>query len=87
MNGKCVIDILGSASTVPTKTHKTNLILAQKRADKAKRKIQRALKKANIDTTKIEITVESKVQGPAYSEDARNRKKYGAFQYVSVSVN
>ncbi|MBT4774937.1 MAG: hypothetical protein HON99_04395 [Crocinitomicaceae bacterium] len=86
LNGKCVITILGSASTVPTKTHKTNLILAQKRADKAKKKIQRALKKANIDTGKIEITVESKVQGPAYSEDARNRKKYGAYQYVSVSV-
>jgi hypothetical protein len=85
-NGRCSIDILGSASTVPTKTHKSNQHLAKKRADKGKRKISKALKKAKVDLSKIDFSVISKVQGPSYARDASDTKKYGPYQYVKITA-
>jgi len=85
-NGRCAVDILGSASTVPTRTHKSNKDLAKKRADKAKRKISKALKRSKVDLSKIDFSVTSKVQGPSYAKDASNTKKYGPYQYVKITA-
>jgi len=84
--GSCTIDILGSASTVPTKKHQNNKNLARKRANKAEKKISKALKRANIDLSKVNFNVDHKVQGPSYGGDASNEDKYGPYQYVKATA-
>ncbi|MBL4704480.1 MAG: PD40 domain-containing protein [Flavobacteriales bacterium] len=84
--GECAITVVGSASKVPTSSYKNNQSLANKRADQAKRKVIRALKKARIDVSKITFTVNGKVQGPSYGGDFRNTKKYGPFQYIQLTA-
>ncbi|MFT7615020.1 MAG: hypothetical protein ACI9J3_004008, partial [Parvicellaceae bacterium] len=85
-NGSCEIVVIGSASKVPTSSFQNNQSLADKRAEKGKKKVIKGLKKAKIDVSKVTFTVSGKVRGPKYSGDFRNTKKYGPFQYIKLSA-
>jgi len=85
-NGACEVTVLGSASKVPTSTYKNNKSLAVKRAEKGKKKVIKGLKKAKIDVSKVTFKLDGKVQGPKYSGDFRNTKKYGPFQYIQLNA-
>ena len=85
---KVSINILGSASTVPTQTYDNNQELAQLRADNAKTRILKYAAQFGIDPQKLEfVSVLGKVQGPAYDGDAKSGvDKYKKFQYIEMKA-
>ncbi|MFH1005546.1 MAG: hypothetical protein V1781_08685 [Bacteroidota bacterium] len=85
--GKANIIIESSASTVPTKTYKNNDSLSGLRGNEAQHKIHSSINWKNIDLAKICYKIDTKVQGPAYKNDAvKNRSIYERWQYVKVIV-
>ncbi len=83
-----VIEIESSASTVPTKTYKTNENLANARAKTAHDKILNALLKKGFKEAQI-VFNEPKaiVQGPEYKKDAkRNKPTYEQYQYIKIKI-
>ena len=86
-NGKAIVDIEGSASKVPTRTYKSNKVLAQLRANAGKEQLLSELKARGFDLSKIEIRkVEGKVQGPSYKYDYKNVDKYAPYQYTKITA-
>ncbi|MEM9051531.1 MAG: tetratricopeptide repeat protein [Bacteroidota bacterium] len=83
---KVQIEIVGSASKVPTKTYGRNQYLADLRADNIKERILRAANDFKIDPNLLDfIAVEGRVQGPDYKGDyLTNKEVYQKFQYVEV---
>jgi hypothetical protein len=80
------IDIYTSASTVPTKTFKTNDALAQKRAKNVRKDLENYFSKTSVNQ-KVKINIVSAlVQGPLYSGDSDNEEKYGPYQYVVLKT-
>jgi hypothetical protein len=75
------INIVSSASQVPTKTFGTNEKLAQTRADNIKAVIEKYFK--GNDKVTVEIT-DVKVQGPAYEEDSANKDRYNPYQFIQL---
>ncbi len=86
-NAGFTIYIESSASTVPTRTFKTNENLANSRAENAKDKMIKALVKKGIKESSIVFAAPvAKVQGPEYHKDAqKNRGVYEQFQYVKIT--
>jgi hypothetical protein len=86
------IQITASASTVPTKTYKTNQNLSEIRANQAKNiliKEFRTITNANEDkiAPKIKYTIDAKVTGPSYQNDANSSKVvYEKYQYVFLKI-
>jgi len=86
-NGQVTLTINGSASKVPTHAFlHSNKTLAHRRERETQDAIVAALKEKNIDTSKLVITVDYSVQGPAYEGDAADQVKYEKFQYVKVYI-
>lgn len=82
--GQVTINVISSASNVPTKTFGTNEALAQSRADNIKKLVE-----AHYGTSKFKDRVSvviSKVavQGVPYEADGSNQEKYVPFQYVQL---
>lgn len=76
------IEINSSASNVPTKTFKTNDILAQTRADKIKEELEKHFKNKDV-----KVVINSvKVDGPEYNKDFLNAEKYNPFQFIELKV-
>ncbi len=85
--GKLTITIEGSASRVPTKTWKSNKVLASKRAEDAEIAIKKALEDRGIALNKVAIDRTSKVNGPAYKGDFESgANKYGEYQYFRATA-
>lgn len=81
------ITIESSASRVPTKTFKSNINLASKRGNEARRLIINSLKAKGISEDKIVINkINSIVSGPKYIGDFKNTEKYHKFQYVKITI-
>ncbi len=86
--GMVEVQIVGSASKVPTRTYKTNQNLAQIRAENGKQELLDRLTALGADTSKIKFTeVVGKVQGPDYNGDASNQSQYKPFQYLEITTN
>jgi len=87
-NGSVELEIEGSASRVPTKTWKTNDILANNRANDAKGLIMNEINKRGIDPTKVRISsVKGLIQGPNYKGDFDSNKGiYEKYQYIRIIV-
>ncbi|MFT7156321.1 MAG: hypothetical protein ACI8Q1_001327 [Parvicella sp.] len=86
--GQVKIELIGSASKVPTRTFKNNENLAENRTSDAIAQLKEDLKKKGIDESKIKvIAIQSKVQGPTYVGDFKNTEKYGPHQYVKFIAN
>ncbi len=85
--GFAKVDVEGSASTVPTRTFKSNTLLAKKRSEEAKSILLEILKSNGVDLSKVKlVSVNSVVQGPKYKWDYKNTKKYGKYQYIKLSA-
>jgi len=85
--GKLTILLEGSASYVPTKTFKSNRILAAKRAEDGEATVKAALKAKGVPMDKVAIDRTSKVQGPKYKGDFESgTEKYGKFQYFKATA-
>ncbi len=82
------ITIESSASTVPTKTFRSNENLAELRAKEAKEKIISSLKNKGMKKTAIHFAEpKTVVQGPEYKDDfIQNRTTYEQYQYIKVKV-
>ena len=81
------IDLIGSASKVPTRTFKNNQNLAENRSSKAMKFLKDELKKKGIKDDQIKVvTLQSKVQGPKYQGDFKNTEKYGPYQYIEIKA-
>ncbi len=87
-NGKVDITILSSASKVPTKTYKSNDVLADKRANDAKLRVLQEAKNLGIDSDKLNFrSVKGSVQGPEYEGDyIKGAEKYEKFQYTDIEA-
>lgn len=88
-NGSVDIEIVGSASTVPTRTYGSNEKLAQIRANKAKERILAKAKYLQIDEERINFkSVEHKVSGPRYKGDFKEgEENYKQYQYIDIKAN
>lgn len=82
------IIIESSASTVPTRTFKTNENLAKLRADNAKDKVLQALTKKGVKKSQIVFSeTKALVQGPEYQKDAiENMAVYEQYQYIKIKA-
>lgn len=81
------INVYSSASHVPTKTYGTNENLTRIRAENMKYDLisyfegdERLKGKVNV------VIVTAIVQGPDYVQDAKDKKKYGPYQYVGLKT-
>lgn len=81
------VEVEGSASTVPTRTFKSNNLLAKKRSEEAKEILLKVLKDNGVDLSKVKLlSVNSVVQGPKYSMDFKKTEKYAKFQYIMIKA-
>ncbi len=85
--GKVDITIESSASKVPTTTYKSNINLTSIRGDKAKETILKSLADKGIDVDKVSFSgINSVINGPKYTGDYQDTKKYKPHQYVKFTV-
>lgn len=86
-NAVIVFEIYSSASSVPTQKYGTNEKLAQLRANNAMAELIKEFSKDMDMFSRIKIEIkETKVDGPAYENDAQNMGKYAPFQFVEVKA-
>jgi hypothetical protein len=84
-NGSVEIEIIGSASKVPTKAYSSNIQLARARVEDAKKIIFSNIDLRKIKRNQIKIVKELPiVDGPEYKNDAQNKSKYGKYQYIRI---
>jgi Tol biopolymer transport system component len=85
--GYANVEVEGSASTVPTKTFRSNTLLAKQRSEEAKSVLLKVLKDNGVDLSKVKLqSVNSVVQGPKYSMDFKKTEKYAKFQYILIKA-
>jgi len=81
------INIISSASNVPTTTFSSNEKLAAVRGENMKYDLIAYFEKNKDFKGKVNVViVTSKVDGPAYENDAGNRSKYSPYQFVSLAT-
>lgn len=85
--GYADVEVEGSASTVPTRTFRSNTILAKKRSEEAKSILLKVLKDNGVDLSKVKLkSVNSVVQGPEYDGDFKKTEKYAKFQFILIKA-
>lgn len=82
------ISIESSASTVPTRTFRSNENLANLRAKAAKEKVSKALVEKGVKKDQLKFgNINASVQGPEYKKDAvENMSVYEQYQYIKIKV-
>ncbi|MBI1835824.1 MAG: PD40 domain-containing protein [Flavobacteriia bacterium] len=82
-----VIIIETSASKVPTKTYKSNEQLSELRAKNIQKELLNYIAQNPNLKGKVSVKINKMiVDGPAYENDALNRKKYQKFQFVYLKT-
>ncbi|MBL7883273.1 MAG: PD40 domain-containing protein, partial [Bacteroidia bacterium] len=86
--GTININLISSASTVPTRAFKSNKELSIARSEKAKEQLIVALKAKGVDESKIIfIKINSIIDGPKYNSDYLiNRDLYEKYQFIKISA-
>ncbi|MHB8261309.1 MAG: TolB family protein [Bacteroidia bacterium] len=86
--GQLVLNVKGSASTVPTRKYKNNDEIAKLRANQTIVKLKNSLKQRGIAEADVTIaTVKTVVAGPAYKGDAQsNASEYEKYQFVKICL-
>ena len=85
--GKLTLNLEGCASSVPTKTFKTNRSLAAKRLEDGELAIKTALEARGIAFDRVIVNRKSGCHGPYYKGDFETgAEKYGKFQFFKASV-
>ena len=86
-SGKAKVEIIGSASKIPSKKFKSNTELAKIRVEKGKTAIFDYLNSKNISINKIQIVKEKAiVSGPEFDHNIKDKSKYYEYQYFSIWV-
>ena len=86
-NGTVNVEIVGSASRIPSQKFKSNTELAKIRVEKGKKAIFDHLKAANISIDKVHIVKEKAiVTGPKYDKNIKDESLYYKYQYFSIWV-
>ena len=84
-NEKVKVEIVGSASRIPSKKFKSNTELAKIRVEKGKKAIFDYLNSQNISQNKVQIVKEKAiVSGPKFDENYKEKSKYYEYQYFSI---
>ncbi|NND94393.1 MAG: hypothetical protein HKN45_05965 [Flavobacteriales bacterium] len=85
-NGSVDLEIEGSASRVPTKTWKSNDILANNRANDGLDMVMAELDRRGVSRTKVNVTaIKGLIQGPRYRGDYQsNKQNYEKYQYIRI---
>lgn len=84
---KITINIVSSASTVPTKKYESNEDLARTRGENIKYDIIEYLDSKPELRGKINVViVKALVDGPQFEGDASNKEKYRQYQFVSLKT-
>ena len=85
--GKVLIEVVGSASKVPTRSFRGNKQLASSRATKTRKDLVEAVRQQKGNPTNLSFRQRSAVNGPEYMGDWNiGRKKYEAHQYSKARV-
>lgn len=84
LGNKLDIEIVGSASKVPTNSYDSNEKLAKKRAQELESKLLKYLVSKGVNEYEIIIHLSFSVNGPAYRGDFEDKEKYGPYQYVKA---
>lgn len=79
------INIISSASRVPTKTFGTNEKLAEVRAENMKYDLIEYFEKKYSGKVNV-VIVSTIVDGPAYNDDSADKDKYWPYQFVSLKT-
>ena len=86
-NGQVKVEIVGSASRIPSKKFKSNTELAKIRVEKGKKAIFDYLNTQNISQNKVQIVKEKAiVSGPEFDHNIKDKSKYYEYQYFSIWV-
>lgn len=81
------INIYSSASHVPTKTYETNEKLTQIRAENMKYDLTTYFEKKEEYRGRVNVVIVSAiVDGPEYTEDFKDTKKYRPYQFVGLKT-
>lgn len=81
------INVYSSASNVPTKTYETNENLTRIRAENMKYDLIAYFENEEEFKGRVNVVIVTAiVQGPEYSKDAKDTKKYGPYQYVGLKT-
>ena len=84
-NGKVKLEIVGSASRIPSTKFKNNTELAKLRIEKGKKIIYDYLDSKNISRDSFQIIKEKAiVSGPKYNYKTKDKSIYYQFQYFSI---
>ena len=84
-NGKVKIEIIGSASRIPSSKFTNNTELAKLRIEKGKKIIYNYLDSKNIDRKSFQIIKEKAiVSGPKYNYNIKDKSIYYQYQYFSI---
>ena len=84
-NGKVKLEIVGSASRIPSTKFKNNTELAKLRIEKGKKIIYDYLDSKNISRNSFQIIKEEAiVSGPEYNYQKKDKSIYYKYQYFSV---
>ncbi|MEK9619500.1 MAG: hypothetical protein VW078_05335 [Flavobacteriales bacterium] len=84
-NGKVKLEIVGSASRIPSTKFKNNTELAKLRIEKGKKIIYDYLDSKNISRDSFQIIKEKAiVSGPKYNYKAKDKSIYYQYQYFSI---
>ena len=84
-NGKVKLEIVGSASRIPSTKFKNNTELAKLRIEKGKKIIYDYLDSKNISRNSFQIIKEEAiVSGPEYNYQTKDKSIYYKYQYFSV---
>lgn len=83
------INIQSSASKVPTRTFKNNLVLAETRAGNIKKTLDKYFAENQSATQRVKINIQkSGVNGPRYtSGSGSNIERYVPYQYVKLLIS
>ncbi len=79
------INVVSSASHVPTKTFGTNERLAEVRAENMKYDLVAHFEKKYAGKVNV-VVLSTLVDGPAYEDDSADKEKYWPFQFVSLKT-
>ena len=84
-NGKVKLEIVGSASRIPSTKFKNNTELAKLRIEKGKKIIYDYLDSKNISRDSFQIIKEKAiVSGPKYNYKTKDKSNYYQYQYFSI---
>jgi hypothetical protein len=84
---KITINVYSSASKVPTKTYETNENLTQIRAENMKYDLSTYFESKKEFAGKVNVVIVSAiVDGPDYTGDAKDVKKYRPYQFVGLKT-